>query len=147
MIDGLQLIPLKKFDIDDGGFVSRLLRSSDNGFSGFGEAYLSSIPAGAVRAWKRHNSMSSNLVVISGMVRFVLFDDRPSSTTAGSIFEVRLGPTVEYSRLAIPSKIWLGFQGIHHDSSVILNIANQIHDPEEIDRVDISFVDFNWDVK
>lgn len=145
MIKGLKVIPLERFEIDDGGFVGRVIRSSDSEFSGFGEAYISAIPSGAVRAWKRHNEMRSNLTVVSGLVRFVLFDNRVGSDCAGEFFEITLGPGVKYARLAIPSGIWMGFQGIHHDNSLILNIANQVHDPGEIDTLDKSAIDFKWD--
>ena len=62
--------PLKKIPTL-GGDVMHALRASDNGFNGFGESYFSWIEEGAIKAWKFHKSMTLNLVVPLGEVRFV----------------------------------------------------------------------------
>jgi dTDP-4-dehydrorhamnose 3,5-epimerase len=42
--------------------------------------------------------------------------------------------------------IWMGFQGLSSNGSMLLNIANIVHDPEEVDRKDINEIEFDWSV-
>jgi len=133
-MDGVFLTPLKIME-NPAGEVLRGLRKDDRGFCQFAEAYFSTIRGGAVKAWKRHREMTLNLVVPVGEVRFVVFDDREGSSTCGSYFEAVLSRS-KYSRLTVAPRLWVGFEGISNDGNLILNIADIIHDPTEVDRVD-----------
>ena len=67
--------PLKKFNLEEGD-VLHALKSTDKEFSGFGEAYFSSIKTQKIKAWKRHLKMTMNLVVPVGNVQFNFYDDQ-----------------------------------------------------------------------
>ena len=141
MIDGVLVTPLRIIDTP-GGDVMHAMKQSDSGYVGFGEAYFSEVLYGAVKAWKRHREMTLNLVVPVGEVCFVLYDDQEDR----QIFqELVLSPT-NYCRLTVPPMVWVGFQGLSSEGSVVLNIANLEHDSLEADKQEISQIDYNWEV-
>ena len=84
-IEGLLLTPLKIIDVP-GGAVLHGMKSSDPGYSGFGEAYFSRVEPGVIKAWKKHNLMTLNLVVCAGRIKFVVYDDRSGSTSNGIFY-------------------------------------------------------------
>lgn len=141
-IEGVVLTPLKIIDTL-GGDVMRAMKSSDPGYSGFGEAYFSTVVSGAVKGWKRHREMTLNLVVPVGTVRFVIFDDRAESSTKGQFDEVILSLN-NYGRLTVPPKLWVGFQGMDQSPSLLLNVANIQHVPTEVDRIDLNEIEYDW---
>lgn len=122
------------------------MKSSDQGYAGFGEAYFSTIEPGAVKAWKRHRKMILNLVVPIGSIRFVIHDDREESSTYGVFNEVVLSKD-NYCRLTIPPMLWMGFQGTGKETGLLLNVASILHDPDEVDRKEINEFDFDWSMK
>lgn len=142
-IDGVSVTKLKTI-ATEGGQVMHGLKQSDATFNGFSEAYFSSIDSGCVRGWKRHREMTLNLVVISGQIRFVLVDGREDTTGDNNPWEVRLSPADNYARLTVPPGIWMAFQGLGEPSSLLANIANREHDPNEADQTPLNQFHFNW---
>lgn len=140
-ITGVSSTPLSIIDTK-GGAVLHAIKSSDNGFSGFGEAYFSTIEHNAIKGWKRHKEMVLNLIVPIGSVRFVLYDDRRNQLN--QFQEIVLSLTGEYARLTVPPMVWVGFQGLDYQSSLVLNIASIEHSPEEIERKELDEIKFNW---
>ncbi len=129
--------PLKIIDTA-GGNVRHIIKSSQKNFKGFGEAYFSDINPGSVKAWKCHNKMHMNLVVPVGCVKFVFYEDNSST-----FLEKEIGVN-DYSLISVPPGIWFGFMGMGSSTNVILNIANIIHDPEEVMRLDQADIKYNW---
>ena len=39
----------------------------------------------------------------------------------------------------------MAFKGNNSKTNLILNIANMEYDPEEIERLDVDQIDYNWD--
>ena len=142
MIEGVIFTPLYIVDTE-GGDVLHAMKSSDPGFSGFGEAYFSTVESNAIKGWKLHREMVLNLVVPKGAVRFVIFDDRVNSKTEGKFGEFVLSRR-NYGRLTVPPKLWLGFQGVDAQDSLLLNIANIPHDPNEVACKALDEIDYNW---
>jgi len=142
-IEDVMLTPLRIIDTH-GGDVLHGMKKGDPGYSGFGEAYFSSIEKGAIKAWKRHRLMTLNLVVPVGAIRFVIFDDRPDSSSKGDLRVITLSREYYY-RLTVPPMLWLGFQGVGERDNILLNIADIPHDPTEVDRKDIREIQCNWE--
>ena len=142
-INGVNITPLSIIDTK-GGDVLHAMKMSDHGYSGFGEAYFSTIEPDAIKGWKRHKQMVLNLVVPVGTVRFILFDDRDNQDNVNQFQEVTLSIEDGYSRLTIPPMIWVGFQGLGLQKSLVLNIANIEHSPEEVERKELAEIKFNW---
>ena len=131
------VVPLKRISTK-GGDVMHALKASDNGFSGFAEAYFSWIEKGAVKAWKCHQRMTLNLVVPIGEVLFVLYEP-----TLDRFREELLGEA-RYVRLTIPPTVWFGFQGTASVNSLVMNLADVEHDPDEVLRASISSIEYQW---
>jgi dTDP-4-dehydrorhamnose 3,5-epimerase len=129
--------PLKRLPVI-GGDVLHGMRRTDPGFVGFGEAYFSMIDQGAVKAWKRHLRMTLNFLVPVGSVQFVFVDN------VGSIRKELVGLD-RYVRLTIPPGIWFGFKGLFEPYSLLLNLADITHDPDEIERRSIDEFEFDWE--
>ena len=137
------LTPLKIIDVE-GGNVLHAVKRNDPGFIDFGEAYFSTVETGAIKAWKRHRRMTLNLVVPVGEVRFVMCSSIEEETPI--FYEVVLSKK-NYYRLTVPPMVWLGFQGLSSESSMLLNVSDIPHDPDESDRVNLENVVFDWSVK
>jgi dTDP-4-dehydrorhamnose 3,5-epimerase len=129
MIDGVQFTPLKRIQ-DSRGEIRHAIRRSDETFVDFGEAYFSGVNHGVVKGWKQHQRMHSNLIVVTGCVRFVLFDNRSGSPTHGKIEEYVVSMK-NYGRLNVPCGIWLAFQGVSNELNLLINVASIEHDPAE----------------
>jgi len=143
-IEGLILTPLKIINVLEGD-VLHAMKHDDPGYVGFGEAYFSIINSGVVKAWKRHRQMTLNLVVPTGAVRFVIYDDRADSASCGN-FQVITLSRDEYSRLTIPPMVWMGFQGVDENASMLLNIADIKPLPSEADKKKINEIKYNWEL-
>jgi len=132
IISNLRKIPT------EGGDIFHCLKNSENSFYGFGEAYFSNIKFSKIKAWKRHMRMTCNLIVPYGKVRFVFYDQDNDKKSSFEIGEDN------YCRITVLPKIWFGFEGLHNPSSLILNIADIPHSPNEIERKEINEINFNW---
>ena len=89
MIDGVSLIPLKQIH-DERGKIMHMLRVTDPHFKKFGEIYFSCAYPGVVKGWHKHSDMTLNYAAVTGAVKVVLFDDRSSSSTYGTVQEIYL---------------------------------------------------------
>ena len=141
-LEGVLLTPLS-IVATSGGDVMHAMKKSNVGYSGFGEAYFSQVESGVIKAWKRHHEMTLNLVVPVGAIHFVLYDDRHNSSTCSEFQQVTLS-TENYYRLTVPPMVWVGFQGCDSNISMLLNIADTEHHPDELDRMDLKDIDFDW---
>ena len=119
---------------DSQGMVLHHLRSDDPHFAGFGEIYCSAVPQGVVRAWKLHKKICQRMIVPVGKIRFVLYDPRKGSPTRGKIQEIKLSRE-NHGLFGIPPGIWYGFEGLGPGESLIVNCANEPHDPGEVERL------------
>lgn len=121
-----------------GGDVLHAMKQSDAGFAGFGEAYFSWVDTGAVKGWKRHTRMTMNVIVPVGNVRFVF---RLDGTDELRIEEIGVD---RYARITVPPGIWFGFKGLAAPQSLVLNIASIPHDPNEVERLALSEIKYEW---
>lgn len=134
------LTPLSRI-ATPGGDVMHAMKQSDAGYAGFGEAYFSWVCAGAVKAWKRHMRMTMNVIVPVGQVRFVF---RSVNAGGGDEFRVEEIGVDRYAKITVPPGIWFGFQGLGASQSLVLNIASIPHDPNEVERLALSEVNYSW---
>ncbi len=136
-LDHILITPLSRISTG-GGDVLHAMKQSDAGYAGFGEAYFSWVEAGAVKAWKRHTAMTMNVLVPVGKVRFVF---RLDGTDQFRVEEIGMD---RYARITVPPGIWFGFQGLAVPQSLVLNIANIPHDPQEVERMALTDINFDW---
>lgn len=138
-LNNIVITQLSTFDVD-GGRVMHGIKKNDTGYVGLGEVYFSYINPKAVKAWKKHNRMTLNLVVPLGKVRFVFCD----SLNDGHSRVEDIGED-NYVRLTVPPGIWFGFQGIALQPSLVTNIADLQHDAAEVERQAVSSFDYQWE--
>jgi len=119
-----KLTPQKKI-LHPKGDIFHVMKRSDDGFEGFGEAYFTTILFDEIKGWKCHTLMHMNLIVPIGEVCFYLHNKDLNKTS-----KVNLGES-DYSRLTIPPGIWVAFKGLGAHKNLILNLASIEHDPTE----------------
>lgn len=147
MIHGVRVTPLRQI-FDERGKVMHMLRDDDQHFEKFGEIYFSCINQGAVKAWHLHSDIALNYAVVSGHIKFVLYDGRSHSNTYGNVDEYYLSPE-NYCLVHVPPGIWNGFKGISSSPAIVANCATGPHDPAEIRReaFDTSSIPYDWQLK
>jgi len=140
-IEGITVKKLKVINHPKGD-IFHALKMSEEQFSGFGEAYFSTVNFDEVKGWKKHLQMTSNLIVPAGIVKFVVCDLRENSDTKNEFFEIILSPD-NYYRLTIKPGLWYAFKGLA-DNNIVLNIANIEHNPDESENKDLESITYNW---
>lgn len=120
-----------------GGHVLHAMKRSDESYKGFGEVYFSFVNPLAVKAWKKHQRMTLNLVVPVGTILFVFVDEE------GNKLEEIIG-VERYARLTVPPKVWFGFKGIGKSDNVLMNFADIPHDPNEVIAVSRESIQHDW---
>jgi len=76
-----------------------------------------------------------------GAIKFVVMDDRNEDQIS---FEEIILSRDNYCRLTVPPMVWMGFQGVHASTSILLNIASIKHDPIEANKKAISEINYKW---
>jgi dTDP-4-dehydrorhamnose 3,5-epimerase len=144
-IPGVLQIPLTHH-VDERGAVLHMLRSDAPHFTRFGEVYFSLTNPGVAKAWKRHLRMTQLFAVPVGQIRLVLFDDRPPHDRQPILEEHVLGLPERYVLFRIPPGVWYGFQAVSSQPAMIANCADLIHDPTEVERLDLTSdrIPFAW---
>lgn len=147
MIEGVKIRPLRIIP-DERGMILKMIRSDDEDFQGFGEIYFSVVYPGVIKGWHIHKKMTLNYAVIQGMIKLVLYDERPESATKGEVQEIFMGRE-NYNLVTIPPMIWNGFKGIGTEPAIVANCATIPHDPDEIQRLDPfdNHIPYDWRLK
>ena len=143
-IEGVILTPLKKIPFPKGD-VLHAIKKGDEGYIGFGEAYFSTINFGEIKGWNRHKEMTLNLIVPMGNVTFIVYDGREKSPSYGNFNKIKLSPNFNYRRLTIPPGLWVTFKGNDKNTNLILNIASITHDPNELEKLDLDKIPYNFE--
>ena len=141
-ISGIKIFK-KNIITDDRGKILHMMRIDDDNFRRFGEIYFSYVNPSQIKAWHIHKKMTLNYVAAYGKIKLVLYDDREISPTNGMVQEIILSND-NHLLVSIPPMIWMGFQGLDSDVSLLLNIANIVHSPEESDRKTVDSIKYNW---
>ncbi|MDP2573128.1 dTDP-4-dehydrorhamnose 3,5-epimerase family protein [Vibrio penaeicida] len=142
MINDVVITPLKQIFLDKGS-VFHGIKSTEDTFYGFGEAYFSQVHYLSVKGWKKHTKMNMNLIVPVGAIKFVIFDDREGSPTNGVYYEVKLSES-NYCRLTIPPELWVAFQGVGASTNLLMNFSDILHDPLESQAKALADISYDW---
>lgn len=124
------------------GNIFRALRSSEESFNGFGEAYFTTIRNGATKGWKKHNEMVLNLIVPVGEVKFVVC--RPvDNFSQPEYYTISLSKN-NYQRLTVQPGLWVAFYGVGKDTNLILNVASVENSPSESVNLPLETFQYDW---
>lgn len=135
-MDKIVLTPLKQIYTPKGD-VFHGMKKSDVGYDGFGEAYFSTVNKGIIKGWKKHTKMTLNIIVISGEIEFVIYDE---STKEFENVKLSLN---NFQRLTVKPGLWMGFRGLGKNNT-LLNLASIEHDPEEAQNIPIERINYEW---
>ncbi len=149
MIKDVRTKPLKVIP-DERGRLMEALRSDDELFIKFGQAYITTAYPGVVKGWHYHKIQTDHFVAIRGMFKVVLYDDRKDSPTRGEVNEFFMGmhnPIL----LQIPPMVLHGFKAIGTEEAIMLNMPTEVYRydaPDEF-RVDPRSpeIPYDWSLK
>ena len=85
--------------------------------------------------------MTMNVVVPVGQVRFVFRCVYTERVVEFRVVDIGVD---NYALLSVPPGIWFGFQGLHTPKSLLLNIANIPHDPNEVEHLALTDINYDW---
>ena len=137
LLNKIKVKPLKIINLSTGNIMRAIIKKDlKNGI--FGEAYFSWVKPGVIKAWKFHRQMTLNLVVPVGEVKFVFHEPH-----SGKFREELLGE-IHYQRLTVPPRVWFGFQGCASVPSLLLNVSDIPHDPEEVETKELNEFPFQF---
>lgn len=127
-IDGVLVQDLSWYS-DQRGSLSVLLRDDSEALFGerFGQAYVTTVFPGVVKAWHRHARQSDRMVGLVGHTLLVLLDGRADSPTRGAVVEELLGPR-SHCLVTIPPGVWHGFKNLGTVESMVLNLPDRAYD-------------------
>ena len=114
--------------VDQRGHLMEILRSDDEGFKNFGQAYITTCRPGIVKAWHKHELQDDNMCVIAGMGMIGLWDEDTNETL--SIFCGEMN----YKLVHIPVGIWHGFTPINNEDIMVLNLPTRPYNRENPDE-------------
>lgn len=147
---GIQIegVKVKKLRVlpDDRGHLMEMLRSDDEVFEKFGQAYLTTAYPGVVKAWHYHKVQVDHWVVVKGMAKVVLHDTRDGSPTHGATQEFYMGERNQIL-LKIPAGVYHGFKNVGTDEVFIINFPTEVYhydDPDEFRKPAHGDLPYDW---
>lgn len=146
MIDGVKIKKLKVIP-DERGRLMEILRSDDELFERFGQAYVTTTLPGVVKAWHLHRRQTDNVACVQGMIKLVIYDPREGASTFQDINQFYLGvhnPVL----IQIPAGLYHGWMCVSREEAVIVNLPTEVYnyekpDEERIDPHD-NDIPFDW---
>ena len=147
LIAGVEIKQLKIIP-DERGRLMEILRSDEPIFKKFGQLYMTTAYPGVVKGWHYHKVQWDHFVVVKGMLKLVLVDQREDSETKDEINEFFLGvhnPIL----VSVPPLVLHGFKGIDVEETIVINCPTEVYhykDPDEY-RMDphLSDIPYDWD--
>ena len=130
------LTPIEKIKVD-GGDIIKNIKVGDIGYKDFQESYYSIINFGKKKGWKKHLEMTLNLTCPLGEVNFVFSEDL-------KCFENITLDKNNLFRITIYPGIWFAFEGLYKPFSIVNNVADMIHNPNEVERKNLNEVNYFW---
>jgi dTDP-4-dehydrorhamnose 3,5-epimerase len=132
--------------VDERGFFREIIRVTDDFFhEGFGQWSHSLMYAGVAKAWHVHNVQVDWWYVASGVLKVVLYDARPGSSTYRKTVELFMGDNQPATVLGIPAGVAHGCKCINGPAHLFY-ITSKVYDPADEGRIghDDPEVHYDW---
>jgi dTDP-4-dehydrorhamnose 3,5-epimerase len=149
LIHGVQTKQLRWIP-DERGKLMEMLRCDDPMFEKLGQVYITTCYPGVVKAWHYHRNQSDNMVVVKGMAKVALYDQREDSPTRGLVNEFFIGednPMI----IHIPEMVLHGFKAYGSEPAYVVNTVTQPYNHQHPDefRVDPfnNDIPYDWALK
>ncbi len=147
VIHGVHVKPLKVI-ADERGYVMEMLRCDDPFFQRFGQSYVSVAYPGVVKGWHYHKVQTDHFVIVKGMMKVVLYDQRADSPTKGMINEFFMGERNPIL-ITIPPGVVHGMKGVGTEPAMLVNVPTEPyrHDTPDEHRIDPhkNDIPYKWD--
>lgn len=147
-IDGVWTKDLKVVP-DERGRLMEILRADDEGFSKFGQLYMTTNYPGVVKAWHLHGKQEDLVCCVKGMIKLVLYDARADSPSKGTVQEYFIGDH-NPMLVSVPPGVYHGWKGISEHESVVVNVPTEVYDYEDPDEQrlpwDTDEIPYDWDI-
>jgi len=143
MIRDVILTPLVTH-VDDRGYLTEILRATDEHFTKFGQVYIvGMVKSNVIRAWHKHKVLWDWFFISHGTAKFALYDDREDSPTYKEINTFVIG-TRNPALLTIPPGVFHGWMSLEDDTQLI-STASEVYDKENPDEIRVPYDSFNYD--
>jgi dTDP-4-dehydrorhamnose 3,5-epimerase len=122
---------------DERGFVAEVMREDwpeVSDVTGFPQATISWSYPGVIRAWHRHQrGQIDYVVVLQGTVQICTYDDRPNSSSTGSLGQVVVsGQRLQAVR--IEAGYWHGTKALGDVPTLTLYLVTRLYDYSDPDE-------------
>jgi len=135
-IDGVRFRPTRPV-AHDNGHVSEVARTSWDIFEApIVQVHITTTLARGVRAWGLHQHGTDRLFVVSGLIKFAVFDGRMDSPTYGKVSELMVSEK-NPGLLTIAPYLYHGWKNIGTTEAIIINMPDQMYDYEKPDALDL----------
>jgi len=149
LIAGVQVKEVKSV-VRDNGYLTEIWREDwPLAPAHVGQVFQAVIEPGGISAWHAHRKATDRLFANHGLLKVVLYDARPDSSTAGRVNVFRCG-SVRPMLIVVPCGIWHGMQNLAATPALLLNLSDQPYRyeapdhwrlPPDTDRIPYSFAD------
>ena|SRR3989339_2059441 len=147
MINGVKIKQLKS-NCDERGRLMEVFRSDWPEFRKFGQVYMTTVYPGVVKAWHYHKIQTDTFICVHGMIKVVLCDTRPKSSTKGEVNEIFMG-VHNLILLQIPPDVYHGFKCISTEEAMVLNVPTEIYNNKKPDEYRLPAhskkIPYNWE--
>jgi len=149
LIQGVQVKQLRWIP-DERGKLMEMLRCDDSMFDKFGQVYITTCYPGVVKAWHYHQNQADNMVVVKGMAKVALYDQRENSPTKKLVNEFFIGED-NPMLIHIPAMVLHGFKAYGSEPAYVVNTVTRPYDHKEPDEFRIDPFDndipYDWALK
>jgi len=149
LIQGVNVKPLKII-ADERGYLMEMMRSDDPFFQKFGQSYVSVAYPGVVKGWHFHKVQTDHFVIVKGMMKVVLYDQREGSPTKGLVNEFFMGEKNPIL-VTIPPGVVHGMKGIGTEPAMLVNVPTELYKYDKPDEYRIdphkNDIPYDWDRK
>jgi dTDP-4-dehydrorhamnose 3,5-epimerase len=147
-IDGVWVKDLSVIP-DERGRLMEILRADDEGFTKFGQVYISTTYPDVVKAWHLHKVQVDNFACVKGMVKLVLYDARDESPTKGTLTEYFIGDH-NPKLVRVPAGVYHGWKCVSQDESIVVNTPTEPYKREAPDEYRAAWntpdIPYSWDI-
>ena len=135
-MDEIKIKNLSVINNEKGDVLKGFLKSEDETIE-VNEVYFTEINPSEIKAWKRHKTMTCNLIVLRGKIKIVI-QKRDKN------FLTQILSKENYIMITIPPNFWFVFQCLTEEIGLLVNISNEEHNDDEAEQIDINELMFDW---
>ncbi len=145
-IVGVKIKPLRVIP-DERGWLMEILRADEGElFTKFGQVYVSATYPGVVKGWHYHKVQTDNVACVQGMVKLVLVDTRPGSSTEGVVNEFFMG-SQQPMLVQVPNLVYHGWKCVGDTVALVVNAPTEPYrydDPDEFRLDPHGTLPYDW---